>query len=158
MASDVIMPQMGFDMTEGMVVRWLKREGDVVTRGESIAEIETDKATVELEAYESGVMARILVPEGVVVPVGETIGLIAEPGEQVTDLPIPSQTAPPVATTLVDSAPTLPLPRRRLLTPAPAEQPAVVVVDAPAVLNHTMRDARYARRAAHRRAGGHFRS
>ena len=64
MASDVIMPQMGFDMTEGMVVRWLKHEGETVTRGETIAEIETDKATVELEAYESGVMARILVPEG----------------------------------------------------------------------------------------------
>ena len=89
MASDVIMPQMGFDMTEGMVVRWLKREGDVVTRGESIAEIETDKATVELEAYESGVMARILVSEGVVVPVGETIGLIAEPASKCRTFRLP---------------------------------------------------------------------
>ena len=124
MASDVIMPQMGFDMTEGMVVRWLKREGDTVTRGESIAEIETDKATVELEAYESGVMARILVPEGVVVPVGETIGLIAEPGEQVSDIAAPVAT-PPVAAPPMDSAPTPPAPPAAA-PPAPADTPAVV--------------------------------
>ena len=129
MASDVIMPQMGFDMTEGMVVRWLKREGDVVTRGESIAEIETDKATVELEAYESGVMARILVPEGVVVPVGETIGLIAEPGEQVPDFPTPTQTAAPVVAPTTESAATPPAPP----PPAPVmtvEPPPAVVADA----------------------------
>ncbi len=107
MASDVIMPQMGFDMTEGMVVRWLKHEGDTVTRGEMIAEIETDKATVELEAYESGVMARILVPEGVMVPVGETIGLITAPGEDVPDLAAPSLSAP-VAAPPADSAPPAP--------------------------------------------------
>ena len=130
MASDVIMPQMGFDMTEGTVVRWLKREGDTVTRGESIAEIETDKATVELEAYESGVMARILVPEGVVVPVGETIGLIAEPGEQVSDIPAPSQTAPPVTAppTAPAAAPLAP----PAAPSAPADTPAVVADTQPA--------------------------
>ena len=131
MASDVIMPQMGFDMTEGMVVRWLKREGDVVTRGESIAEIETDKATVELEAYESGVMARILVPEGVVVPVGETIGLIAEPGEQVSDIPVPSQTAPPVAAPPTAPA-AAPLAPPAAVPPAQADTPAVVADTQPA--------------------------
>ncbi len=88
MASDVVMPQMGFDMTEGTVARWLKSEGDEVTRGEAIAEIETDKATVELEAYESGVMARIYVPEGVTVPVGETIGIIAMAGEDASAIPV----------------------------------------------------------------------
>ena len=88
MASDVVMPQMGFDMTEGTVARWLKSEGDAVTRGEAIAEIETDKATVELEAYESGVMARIYVPEGVTVPVGETIGIIAMAGEDAGAIPV----------------------------------------------------------------------
>ena len=121
MASDVIMPQMGFDMTEGMVVRWLKHEGDTVTRGETIAEIETDKATVELEAYESGVMARILVPEGVMVPVGETIGLITAPGEDVPDVAAltPSQ---PVTTPPADSAPpTPPAPPEAVEAAAPAE-------------------------------------
>lgn len=120
MASDVIMPQMGFDMTEGMVVRWLKREGETVTRGETIAEIETDKATVELEAYESGVMARILVPEGVMVPVGETIGLITAPGEDVPDVATPTSSAPATAP-LADSAP-----------PAPPATPEPVEAAAPA--------------------------
>ncbi|MYD36985.1 MAG: 2-oxo acid dehydrogenase subunit E2 [Dehalococcoidia bacterium] len=121
MASDVIMPQMGFDMTEGMVVRWLKHEGDAVTRGETIAEIETDKATVELEAYESGVMARILVPEGVMVPVGETIGLITAPGEDIPDVaaptPSPRAAAPPADST----PPTPPAPPEPVEAAAPAE-------------------------------------
>ncbi len=121
MASDVIMPQMGFDMTEGMVVRWLKHEGDTVTRGETIAEIETDKATVELEAYESGVMARILVPEGVMVPVGETIGLITAPGEDVPDVAAPTP-SPPAAAPPADSAPpTPPAPPEPVEAAAPAE-------------------------------------
>ncbi len=114
MASDVIMPQMGFDMTEGMVVRWLKQEGDAVSRGEAIAEIETDKATVELEAYESGIMARILIPEGVMVPVGQTIGLITEPGEEIPETPPPG--------TAVDAAPESPAPP--VPSSAPAQPPA----------------------------------
>ncbi len=109
MASNVIMPQMGFDMTEGMIVRWLKRQGDPVTRGEAIAEIETDKATIELEAYESGIMARILTPEGVVVPVGQTIGVITDPGEEVPDELLPSQTSTPApGTTPTQPAPLMP--------------------------------------------------
>lgn len=119
MASDVIMPQMGFDMTEGMVVRWLKHEGDTVTRGETIAEIETDKATVELEAYESGVMARILVAEGVMVPVGETIGLITAPGEDVPDIAAPTSSSP-VTTPPAGSTP-----------PAPPAPPTPVEAAAP---------------------------
>ncbi len=125
MASDVIMPQMGFDMTEGMVARWLKREGETVTRGEAIAEIETDKATVELEAYESGVMARILVPEGVTVPVGQIIGLITAPGEEVPTItapPAPPQSAepPPVASPIATPPP----------PPAGVEAPAAATIGA----------------------------
>ena len=52
MISEVVMPQMGADMTEGTILRWLKREGDAVDRGEVIAEIETDKANVEIEAFD----------------------------------------------------------------------------------------------------------
>ena len=113
MASDVVMPQMGFDMTEGTVARWLKSEGDDVTRGETIAEIETDKATVELEAYESGVMARIYVPEGVTVPVGEIIGIIAMAGDDAGAIPAHSGAA------LASPAP----------APAPEPQPAVAAPD-----------------------------
>ena len=60
MISEVVMPQMGADMTEGTLVKWLKSEGDAVERGEIIAEIETDKANVEIEAFESGVFRKAL--------------------------------------------------------------------------------------------------
>jgi len=83
MISEVVMPQMGADMTEGTVLRWLKHEGDAVTRGEIIAEIETDKANVEIEAFGSGVLRKILVGEGGQVPVGETIGVIADPADDI---------------------------------------------------------------------------
>ena len=71
MISEVVMPQMGADMTEGTVLRWLKHEGESVGRGEIIAEIETDKANVEIEAFEGGTFRRALAEEGDVVQVGE---------------------------------------------------------------------------------------
>ena len=86
MATTVVMPQMGFDMQEGTIVRWLKAEGDEVTRGEPIAEIETDKAIVEMEAYASGVLLATVVGEGETVPVGQTIAVIGTPGEPLPDL------------------------------------------------------------------------
>ena len=75
------MPQMGYDMQEGTVVRWLKPEGSAVKVGEPIAEIETDKAVVEFESYVSGVLHRILVQEGTTVPVGEPIAIVGAEGE-----------------------------------------------------------------------------
>ena len=65
---DVLMPRLSDTMTEGVVGQWLKREGDVVQRGDTLAEIETDKATMELEAYDSGVLTRIIAPAGSTVP------------------------------------------------------------------------------------------
>jgi pyruvate dehydrogenase E2 component (dihydrolipoamide acetyltransferase) len=82
--SEVVMPQMGADMQEGTILRWLKREGDAVQRGEIIAEIETDKANVEIEAYESGVLRRILLPEGTTVPIGRVIAVIAAPEDDIS--------------------------------------------------------------------------
>ena len=70
------MPQMGYDMQEGTVLRWLKGEGDEVANGEPIAEIETDKAVVEFESYADGVLHRIIVPAGTTVPVGEPIAVV----------------------------------------------------------------------------------
>jgi pyruvate dehydrogenase E2 component (dihydrolipoamide acetyltransferase) len=84
MISEVVMPQMGADMQEGTILRWLKHEGDSVRRGEIIAEIETDKANVEIEAYESGVLRRILLPEGTTVPVGQIIAVIAAPEDDIS--------------------------------------------------------------------------
>ncbi len=90
MATTIVMPQMGYDMKEGTVVKWRKKEGDTVSRGEVIAEIETDKAVVEMESIAGGVLRKIVAPEGKVVPVGETIAIIGTPEE-----PIPEVGAPP---------------------------------------------------------------
>jgi len=84
MISEVVMPQMGADMQEGTILRWLKKEGEAVERGEIIAEIETDKANVEIEAYDSGVLRRILLAEGTTVPVGQVIAVIAAPGDDIS--------------------------------------------------------------------------
>ncbi|MGB4863028.1 MAG: dihydrolipoamide acetyltransferase family protein [Tepidiformaceae bacterium] len=86
MAFEVTMPQMGADMTEGTVVKWFKSLGETVTRGEIIAEIETDKANVELEAYESGTLIKLIAEEGEVVPVGEVIALLGAENEAVPDI------------------------------------------------------------------------
>ena len=84
MISEVVMPQMGADMTEGTIVRWLKSEGDAVSRGEIIAEIETDKANVEIEAFESGVFRKVLAQEGDTVDVGIPIAIIAAPEDDIS--------------------------------------------------------------------------
>lgn len=83
MANNVLMPKMGYDMEEGKILRWLKNEGDQVTKGEPIAEIETDKVAIEIEAFASGVLTQIIVQAGETAPVGEAIGVIGEPGEEV---------------------------------------------------------------------------
>ena len=84
MISEVVMPQMGADMTEGTVLRWLKHEGDAVERGEVIAEIETDKANVEIEAFEAGTFRGALAAEGDTVRVGDVIALIGGPQDDVS--------------------------------------------------------------------------
>ena len=85
MAKNVLMPQMGYDMDAGTLLRWLKSPGDDVERGEPIAEIETDKVNIEIEAFDSGVLAKTLIGEGDTVPVGEIIAIIGEPGEVIED-------------------------------------------------------------------------
>ena len=116
MATSMVMPQMGYDMHEGKVVRWLKQEGEEVIRGEVIAEIETDKATVEYEAYTGGVMGKIVAEEGETIPVGGLIAVITAPGEAIpeellTDAAISDSNSPPA-----DLAPTS--------VEVPAPQPA----------------------------------
>ncbi len=79
--ADVRMPKMGDGMEEGRINAWLKREGDMVTAGDVIAEIETDKASVEITAYDTGMLTKILIPEGGTVPVGEIIAQIGGAGK-----------------------------------------------------------------------------
>jgi pyruvate dehydrogenase E2 component (dihydrolipoamide acetyltransferase) len=89
---EVTMPQMGADMVEGTLVRWLKHVGDTVRRGDVIAEIETDKATVELEAFESGTILKLVANEGDIVPVGDVIAILGDPSEAAPEVerkPVP---------------------------------------------------------------------
>ena len=94
MSTDVIMPALGFDMTEGLLARWLVNEGDPVEKGRAIAEIETEKATVDIEAAASGILAKIVVHAGETVPVGTVIGVIAGAGEKIAAAPAPAGAAP----------------------------------------------------------------
>jgi len=83
MASRVIMPKLTDSMEEGVVVKWRKAEGERVESGDVLAEIETDKAVMDLEAFASGTLRKILIPEGTTVPSGTLIGVIGEPDEDI---------------------------------------------------------------------------
>src|SRR5450432_3327546 len=91
MAKDVILPALGMSQDTGKIVQWLKVEGEHVTKGEPLAEIETDKATVEIEAPANGVLARVAAVAGEDVPVGQVIALILSPGEELSGGEAPSQ-------------------------------------------------------------------
>ena len=136
MATSIVMPQMGYDMKEGKVVRWFKKEGDEVARGEVIAEIETDKAVVEFEAYTSGVLGKIIADEGVAIPVGELIAVITAPGEAVPDD--------------IETAAT-PAESPEKTAPAPVEAPAPTAAAAPATGAGEVRASPLARRLARER-------
>lgn len=94
MATNVIMPSLGFDMTEGKLTRWLVKLGQQVEKGQAIAEIETEKATVEIEATVPGTIQKIIIPADQTVPVGTVIAVIAEPGEQAPSAPTPATALP----------------------------------------------------------------
>ena len=125
MPIQILMPALSPTMTDGKLAKWHKKEGDAVESGDVIAEIETDKATMEIEAVEEGVLGKILVAEGTEeVPVNQVIALLLEDGEDVTALEgalegaaeAPAPAAPPPTAALVP-APAAP-------TPAPAAVPA----------------------------------
>ena len=84
--SKVVMPKLSDAMESGKIIKWLKKEGDRIQGGDILAEVETDKADVEMEAFGAGVLRKILVPAGDTAPIGTLIGVIAEPGEDITAL------------------------------------------------------------------------
>src|SRR5688572_18854595 len=86
------MPRLSDTMTEGTIARWVKQEGEQVDKGDILVEIETDKATMELEAYESGVLDKVLVQEGQTVPIGQPIAHIGGDGQaqQTTEAEAPT--------------------------------------------------------------------
>ena len=86
MATKVIMPKLSPTMEEGQISRWLKKEGDKVSMGEPLAEIDTDKATMEMQALGNGVLRKILIGEGQSAPLGQLIAVIGEPDEDIASL------------------------------------------------------------------------
>ena len=86
MITEVTMPSMGADMTEGTIVKWLFKEGDDVNKGDKIAEVETDKTVVEMEAYSSGKLRKILIPEGTMVSVGTVIAYIGDENDEIPQI------------------------------------------------------------------------
>lgn len=81
MAISVVMPALELAQETGTLLSWRKKEGDRVTKGEALAEVETDKAVVELESPGDGILASVKVKEGAVVPVGQVIAWLVQPGE-----------------------------------------------------------------------------
>ena len=102
MPAQITMPQLSDTMTEGTIVKWLKEEGQPVKAGEIVAEVETDKATMEMESFESGTIASIVAKAGDKVPVGGVIAIIAKTGEKIEDV---KKSAPPSTPTSTTSTP-----------------------------------------------------
>ncbi|MCI2008320.1 MAG: pyruvate dehydrogenase complex dihydrolipoamide acetyltransferase [Acetobacter peroxydans] len=99
MATEILMPALSPTMTEGKLARWIKKEGEAVTSGDVLAEIETDKATMEVEAIEEGILGRILIAEGTEgVPVNTPIAILVEEGEAVPAAGAAMQAAPATTT------------------------------------------------------------
>ena len=138
------MPALSSTMTEGKIVEWLKQPGDKVGRGESVLVVESDKADMDVESFQDGYLAAVLMPAGSTAPVGETIGLIVETEAEIADAQAkapsspasstPAQSAPAPATSpeptpaAVVTAPSAPAPR-----PAPAPAPSATGSAAPVI-------------------------
>jgi len=149
MTVNVLMPALSPTMEQGKLAKWLKSEGDAVKAGDVIAEIETDKATMEVEAVDEGVLARILVPGGTEnVAVNTPIAVIAEEGEEVSDAaapaPAPAQgdgAAAPSKAEAKTIAPPSPAPVSAVSPPSAAQKGAPEVPEGTAMISMTMREA-----------------
>ena len=120
---DIFMPALSSTMTEGKIVEWLKQPGDKVGRGESVLVVESDKADMDVESFQDGYLAAVLMPAGSTAPVGETIGLIVETEAEIADAQAKAPSAAPAASapapTPAPAAVQAPAP-----TPAPTQAPA----------------------------------
>ncbi|HTV48818.1 MAG TPA: dihydrolipoamide acetyltransferase family protein [Phycisphaerae bacterium] len=144
MPIEITMPKLSDTMTDGTLVRWLKKENDKVNPGENIAEIETDKAVQELEAFEPGTIAKIVAPEGGKIPVGGLIVVLAKPGEDVAAVAKAVTTSAPAAKSTSTVAPVttpsaIPAPAPSA-APAPAPAPSVVSSFPPVQSSSTVGD------------------
>jgi pyruvate dehydrogenase E2 component (dihydrolipoamide acetyltransferase) len=126
MAILIEMPKLSDTMTAGTVITWLKNEGDTIESGDILAEIETDKATQELESFDEGTILKIYVPAGGKAPCGHALCALGEPGEDAPEVEPPSEDTPPAAqpapTTVADTRTREEAPQP-VSTPAPAPVP-----------------------------------
>src|SRR5438093_12035100 len=122
----VVMPKLSDAMESGKIIKWLKKEGDRVQGGDILAEVETDKADVEMEAFGGGVLRKILVPAGETAAIGALIGVIAEPGDDIAAVvaSAPAAASPPRPAAVTPSAPAAPVARPAAVVSAPAATPA----------------------------------
>jgi len=120
MAETITMPKLGFDMQEGTLVRWVRTEGESVSKGDVLAEIETDKATVEVESTATGIIRKLLVDQGAIVPIGAPIAIVGSKDEAI-EAPAGPPPAIPAAAAKVPAPAT---PRPTEATP-PSEKPTV---------------------------------
>jgi pyruvate dehydrogenase E2 component (dihydrolipoamide acetyltransferase) len=123
MATEITMPKLSDTMTNGQFICWRKNVGDRIERGDIIAEVETDKAVMELEAFASGILIKTMAKEGETVPVGTVLGLIGEPGEmsQTAEAPPPEAEAEPDTAPAMEAAEPV-----RPVSPTPVTQPAPI--------------------------------
>jgi pyruvate dehydrogenase E2 component (dihydrolipoamide acetyltransferase) len=127
---DIFMPALSSTMTEGKVVEWLKQPGDRVARGESVLVVESDKADMDVESFQEGFLAAVIVGAGGTAPVGETIGLIVETEAEIAEVQAKAPQAPAAAP--APSAAAAPAPPA---APAPAPAVAPPVVAAPVAVS-----------------------
>jgi pyruvate dehydrogenase E2 component (dihydrolipoamide acetyltransferase) len=120
----VVMPKLSEQMESGKIIKWLKKEGDRVQSGDILAEVETDKADVEMEAFGSGVLRKIVVPQGEKAPVGTLIGVIADENEDINALV--SQGGGPAPVAAAAKPATADRPAASAAKPAMADRPAAV--------------------------------
>lgn len=142
---DVVMPRLSDTMEEGVLSRWLKAEGDEVHRGDVLAEIETDKATMDLEAYDDGVLQRLLVAEGATVPIGQPLAVIgSDAARGVATAPAEPSPEPPAA----EPSPEPPTAEPETAQPAPPSAAGASAPDAAAPSAGRVRTSPLARRIA----------
>src|SRR6516165_9645150 len=124
----VVMPKLSEAMETGKLLRWLKQEGDRISGGDIVAEIETDKADIELEAFGSGILRKVLIAPGATVPVGSLIAIIADPADDLGALGAAAQPGPsapaPVAPAAAPALPPLPPPAAAATRGSDGQAPA----------------------------------
>ena len=135
------MPALSSTMTEGKIVEWLKQPGDKVARGESVLVVESDKADMDVESFQDGYLAAVLMPAGSTAPVGETIGLIVETEAEIADAQAKAPSAPAAAAAPAPAPAPAPTPAA-VQAPAPTPAPAPAPVAAPAPSAPVVNDGR----------------